>query len=666
MEKPQITDFDIHLWNQSKHYRAYQKLGAHLCRDNGQDGVHFAVWAPNAAEVHLVGDFNQWTGRAHPLTHSPETGIWSAFVPGIEQGTNYKYSIRSRYRGYKSERSDPYGFFTERRPETASRVWDIQSYDWGDESWLQKRKDVNLYKMPLNIYEIHLGSWMRTPEGEWLSYRDIAPRLAAYVQDMGYTHIELLPVTEHPFDGSWGYQVTGYFAPTSRFGTPEDFMFLVDTLHQHGVGVILDWVPAHFPKDGHALGFFDGTHLYEHADPRKGQHPEWGTFIFNYGRPEVRNFLISSALFWLDRYHIDGIRVDAVASMLYLDYGRNPGEFVPNQYGGRENLEAVDFIREFNRAITEFYPDVFTCAEESTSWPKVTGDPDKGGLGFTFKWNMGWMNDTLEVFEKEPIHRKHHHNKLTFGMMYQYSENFMLPLSHDEVVHLKKALLTKMPGDDWQRFANLRLLFGYQMGFPGKKLNFMGGEFGQWSEWNHDQSMDWHLLELEPHKGVQQWVRELNALYQADPALYELDSWPEGFRWVNCDKWEQSLLTFLRFPEGMGHALCFGVNFTPVPRGKERIGLPWGGEWTYLLSSDEPRFGGSGVALRKGHPLLAEKIECDGFAYSLEVDLPPLGVIVMRSERPEPEPETESELEADSAEAAEVQGEVAQSSEEPG
>ena len=636
MEKPALTDFDIHLWNESKHYRAYSKLGAHRCQENGQTGVHFSVWAPNAEYVSVIGEFNIWNRESHPLLRSKETGIWYGFIPNIEQGAHYKYYIRSQFGGYESERCDPYGFYAQVRPETASRVWDLNGYQWNDAEWLEQRKQQDLYKMPLNIYEVHLGSWMRDADDNWLSYRELAPRLAGYAQEMGYTHVELLPVSEHPFDGSWGYQVTGYFAPTSRFGNPDDFMHLVDTLHQHGIGVILDWVPAHFPKDGHALAYFDGTHLYEHEDPRRGEHPEWGTLIFNYGRNEVRNFLISNALFWLDRYHIDGLRVDAVASMLYLDYGRE--EFLPNEFGGRENLDAVAFLQEFNRTVKAEYPGVFTCAEESTSWPKVTRDPEEDGLGFTFKWNMGWMNDTLEVFEKEPIHRKHHHNKLTFGMMYQYSENFLLPLSHDEVVHLKKAMLTKMPGDDWQRMANLRLLFGYQMGYPGKKLNFMGAEFGQWHEWKHDHSLDWHLMEDENHQAVRLWVQELNQLYRKEPALYEMDSWPEGFKWVECDEWEQSLLTFLRYPEDGQTALLFAVNFTPVPRPNYRLGLPWGGDWEFALCSDEERFGGSGVVQKE---LAVEEVEHHGLPYSAELALPPLGVSIFRSRKPEEE-ETET------------------------
>ncbi len=652
LERPMISDFDIHLWNESKHYKAYQKLGAHLCTQDGQEGTHFAVWAPNAKSVHVIGDFNGWDNLANPLSMSEETGIWLGFVPGVKQGDNYKYYVRSQYHGYESDRADPFSFYVEKRPENASRVWPLDAYDWEDSSWMETRRKQDLYKMPLNIYEVHLGSWMHSADGEWLTYRELAPRLAEYAQEMGYTHIELLPVTEHPFDGSWGYQVTGYFAPTSRFGTPDDFKFLVDTLHQHGVGVILDWVPAHFPKDGHALAYFDGTYLYEHADPRKGEHPEWGTLIFNYDRPEVRNFLISSAIFWLEQYHIDGLRVDAVASMLYLDYGREPGNYVPNKYGGRENLEAVDFLRQFNYAVKEHFPGVFTCAEESTSWPKVTRDPEEDGLGFTFKWNMGWMNDTLEVFEKEPIHRKHHHNKLTFGMMYQYSENFLLPLSHDEVVHLKKAMLTKMPGDDWQRFANLRLLLGYQMAYPGKKLNFMGAEFGQWGEWNFERSLDWHLLEQDPHKGVQRWVKDLNHLYKTQPALYELDSWPEGFRWVNCDDWEHSLLTLLRFPESEADTLLFGINLTPVVREQLAIGVPWKGDWEYVLSSDNKCYGGSGVSATPGTIVCTEDVEADGYEQSIKCDLPPLGIVILKSRKPETEEEPEAEDAAQDGEEA--------------
>jgi len=632
---PRLSDLDIHLWNESTHYRTYQKMGAHFCNQDGKDGVHFNVWAPNAEYVSLVGDFNEWEREANPMEKCHETGTWHTFVAGLGNGANYKYYVRSQFDDYESERADPYAFYSQVRPETASRIWDVDNFSWHDKKWMAKRKKLDLYKMPLNIYEVHLGSWMRKDDGSWLGYREIAQKLAEYAIEMGYTHVELLPVTEHPYDGSWGYQATGYYAPTSRFGSPDDFQFLVDTLHQHDVGVILDWVPAHFPMDGHALAYFDGTHLYEHDDPRRGVHPEWGTFIFNYGRNEVRNFLISSALYWLDIFHIDGIRVDAVASMLYLDYGRKPGDFLPNKYGGRENLEAVEFIQQFNNAIKDYYPDVFTCAEESTSWPKVSRGTEEGGLGFTFKWNMGWMNDTLEVFEKEPIHRAHNHNKLTFGMMYQYSENFMLPLSHDEVVHLKKALLTKMPGDDWQRFANLRLLLGYQIGYPGKKLNFMGAEFGQWGEWNFEEALEWHLLDQEPHRGVQRWVRAINNLYRREPALYQMDSWPQGFEWMDCDDWQRSLLSFVRYPENETEGLLFILNLTPVPRPEYRVGVPWKGEWTYLLSSDDEGFGGSGIAMEEGTVLMTDDIECHGRQQSLQVGLPPLGLMIFKSSRPE-------------------------------
>ncbi|MFA5505332.1 MAG: 1,4-alpha-glucan branching protein GlgB [Vulcanimicrobiota bacterium] len=628
---PRFSDLDIYLWNESTHYRTYQKMGAHFCTQDGRAGVHFRVWAPNAEYVSLVGDFNEWNRQSNPMTRCHDTGTWHTFYPGLENGTNYKYYVRSLYNDYDSERADPYAFYSQIRPETASRIWNVDHFDWQDEAWMEKRRKLDLYKMPLNIYEVHLGSWMRQDDDSWLGYREIAPRLAEYTREMGYTHVELLPITEHPYDGSWGYQATGYYAPTSRFGTPDDFQFLVETLHQHDIGVILDWVPAHFPMDGHALAYFDGTHLYEHEDPRRGVHPEWGTFIFNCGRSEVRNFLISSALYWLDIFHIDGIRVDAVASMLYLDYGRQDGEYLPNEHGGRENLEAVAFLQQFNNAVQEFYPDVFTCAEESTSWPKVSRGSDEGGLGFTFKWNMGWMNDTLEVFEKDPIHRAHHHNKLTFGMTYQYSENFMLPLSHDEVVHLKKALLTKMPGQDWERFANLRLLLGYQIGYPGKKLNFMGVEFGQWGEWNFEESLDWHLTEQEPHRGVQRWVRAINRLYRSEPALYEMDSWPQGFEWMDCDDWQRSLLSFVRFSEGGSEGLLFVLNLTPVPRPEYRVGVPWEGEWTLLLSSDEKRFGGNSRDLPETVVVQTEPVECHGRTNSLQVDLPPLAVLIFKS-----------------------------------
>lgn len=636
-DKPQMTDFDVHLWNESRYFRAYEKLGAHVCSDNGQEGCHFAVWAPNAEAVSVMGDFNDWNpDTGHPLAFAAEIGVWHGFLPGVQPGSYYKYDIRSRYNGYQTHRADPYAFASEMRPGNASRIWNLDGYEWGDQEWMKRRGELDAREAPISIYEVHLGSWMRSAEDEFLSYRELAPRLAEYASDMGYTHLELLPVTEHPFDGSWGYQVTGYFAPTARYGTPDDFRYFIDTLHQAGIGIILDWVPAHFPKDRFALAFFDGTHLYEHPDPRRGEHPEWGTCIFNYARNEVRNFLISSALFWLDKYHIDGLRVDAVASMLYLDYGRSHGQFLPNKYGGRENIEAITLLKDFNQAIAENYPDTFTLAEESTAWPGVTAPVKDEGLGFTFKWNMGWMNDTLEYFQKEPIHRKHHHGNLTFGMIYQTSEHFMLPLSHDEVVHLKKALLTKMPGDDWQRFANLRVLMGYKMGYPGKKLLFMGSEFGQWSEWSEERSLDWHLLEQAPHRGMKAWVRALNHLYRDEPAMYKLDRDWAGFEWVDCDDAERSLLSFLRHDPDTGVALLFVLNLTPVPREQHRVGVPWEGEWQLILSSDEEQYGGGGTEL----PQLThtEKVESHGREDSLAVKLPSLSVLVYRSQRP-PQPE---------------------------
>ncbi|MGE0491435.1 MAG: 1,4-alpha-glucan branching protein GlgB [Vulcanimicrobiota bacterium] len=646
-ERLPLTDFDVHLWNQSRFYRSYEKLGAHLV----EGGARFAVWAPNAARVSVIGDFNGWREDAHPLHRSYETGIWFGFVPGVEHGSKYKYAIHSQHNGYTTHRADPYGFCFEMRPNTATRVWDLEQHQWGDHEWMAKRAERDVHRSPMSIYEVHLGSWKRGADGNWLTYRQIADDLASYVAEMGYTHVELLPVTEHPFDGSWGYQAVGYFAPTSRFGTPEDFMYLVDTLHQHGVGVILDWVPAHFPKDRFALAFFDGTHLYEHADPRRGEHPEWGTLIFNYGRNEVRNFLISSALFWLDRYHIDGIRVDAVASMLYLDYGRD--EFLPNQFGGRENLEAVEFLRDFNQAVAEHHPGVFTMAEESTSWPKVTAPAEDGGLGFSFKWNMGWMNDTLEYFEKEPIHRKYHHRNLTFGMIYQWSERFMLPLSHDEVVHLKKALLTKMPGDDWQRMANHRLLLAYQAAYPGKKLLFMGGEFGQWQEWSFERSLDWHLLDQPEHQALQRWARMVNHLYRDEPALHQLDQSWEGFEWVDCDNADASVVSFLRFPEGRDHGFLFIFNYTPVPRLEYQVGLPWGGQWEPVANSDDPEFGGSGF--KQFETFEAQSKEAFGKPYSARLDLPPLGVVILRSTRPVDTPEERGQA-ADSGDDAAHQG----------
>ncbi|MEW6281016.1 MAG: 1,4-alpha-glucan branching protein GlgB [Candidatus Eremiobacterota bacterium] len=627
-----MGELDVHLWCQGNHFRAYEKLGAHVT----EEGARFAVWAPNAQRVSVIGDFNGWNPGLHPLWLDRATGIWEGFVAGAHVGQGYKFWIQAAG-GQPTERCDPYGYFAENRPRTASRLWDLERYRWGDEEWMRSRGAAPIHEQPVNIYEVHLGSWMRDIfHNRWMSYREVAPRLAEYCRNMGYTHVELLPVTEHPYDGSWGYQVTGYFAPTSRYGNPDDFRFLVDTLHQAGVGVILDWVPAHFPRDGHALAFFDGTHLYEHADWRKGAHPDWGTLIFNYGRHEVRNFLISSALFWLDEFHVDGLRVDAVASMLYLDYGRKHGEWVPNPFGGRENDDAVAFLKTFNHAVRQNYPDVFTLAEESTAWPLVSAPAEDGGLGFTFKWNMGWMHDTLEYISKDPIHRKYHHRNLTFAMMYQYSEKYVLPFSHDEVVHLKKAMLSKMPGDLWQQFANMRLLLGYKAGFPGKKLLFMGGEFGQWDEWNHEKELDWHLLRFDQHRQLSEWVRDLNRLVRDEAGLHQLDHHPDGFEWIDCDDWQASQVAFLRFPRGRGEAFLFLANFTPVPHQARRVGLPWGGEWTPVLCSDWQRYGGSGLG--NTLPVTADQAECHGRPWSGAFEVPPLGVLILRGIRPEEPP----------------------------
>jgi len=633
---PAMTEYDEYLWAAASHHKAYLRMGAHLATMKGQKGTHFAVWAPNADEVSVIGDFNNWEHGRTPLHLRHATGVWQGFLPGVGHGDLYKYAVRPKFGGSTMEKADPYGFASELRPRTASRVWDLTRYQWNDAAWMAARPERDIRRGPLNVYEVHLGSWMRVPEEEnrWLTYSELAPRLAAYANEMGYTHVEFMPVTEHPFDGSWGYQTVGYFAPTSRFGTPEEFMFLVDILHQHGVGVILDWVPAHFPTDGHALASFDGTCLYEHEDPRQGYHPHWGTFIFNYGRNEVRNFLISSAVFWMERYHIDGLRVDAVASMLYRDYGREGGDWIPNQYGGRENLEAVQFLKDFNVAVRTHFPGCFTLAEESTAWPRVTGAVEEGGLGFTFKWNMGWMNDTLKYFEKDPIYRQHHQRNLTFGMLYQYSEEFMLPLSHDEVVHGKRSLLDKMPGDNWQKRANLRVLMGYMMGYPGKKLMFMGGEFGQWNEWWEGTSLDWNLLDYPEHEGLKRWNADLNHLYRQEPALWELDGRPGGFEWIQCNDAQTSVVSFLRYPYGHHKVLAFVCNFTPVPRLEHRIGVPWGGVWKVRLSSDELIYGGSGVS--PDAEIEAEVREWDGRTWSLPLTVPPLGLVILEGYPPAP------------------------------
>ncbi len=543
-----LTDYDLYLFGQGTHLRAYEKLGAHPGEVDGRSGVHFAVWAPNAERVSVVGDHNGWNPGSHPMQSRANSGLWETFVPDLGTGALYKYHLESREKGYQVDKADPYGYAAEIRPLTASRVWDLAAYSWGDQEWMANRSTTNSLESPISIYEVHLASWRRVPEegNRWLTYREMAVQLGDYVHDAGFTHVEFLPVTEHPFDGSWGYQTIGYFAPTSRFGTPADFMFLVDHLHQRGIGVILDWVPAHFPRDAAGLGYFDGTHLYEHADPRQGEQPDWNTFVFNYGRHEVQTFLIGNALFWLDKYHVDGLRVDAVASMLYLDYARREGQWIPNRYGGKENLDALAFLRRVNEQVYGAYPDVMMIAEESTSWPMVSRPVYLGGLGFGLKWNMGWMHDMLDYMSKDPVFRKYHHNKITFSLVYAFSENFVLPFSHDEVVYGKGSMIGKMPGDNWQKFANLRLLYGYMFGHPGKKLLFMGDEIGQWAEWNHDSSLDWHLLDQPLHAGLHRWVRDLNTFYRGHPSLFEADFDASGFEWVDCSDSQRSVLCFLR------------------------------------------------------------------------------------------------------------------------
>jgi len=623
------TDHDLYLFNEGTHLHLADKLGAHPGVFEGVEGTRFAVWAPNAAAVSVVGDFNRWQPSRHPLRPRATSGIWEGFVPGVGRGAVYKYHVVSRLSGYRVDKADPVAFHGEVPPRTASIVWPLE-YEWGDEAWMAGRRERNALEAPLAIYEVHLGSWRRLPEegNRSLGYRELAPHLAEYVASAGFTHVELLPVMEHPFYGSWGYQTTGYFAPTSRYGTPQDLMYLVDHLHQHGIGVILDWVPSHFPTDEHGIGFFDGTHLYEHGDPRQGFHPDWSSFIFNYGRNEVRSFLASSALFWLERYHVDGLRVDAVASMLYLDYSRRAGEWIPNVHGGRENLEAVDFLRRLNASVYERCPAVQTVAEESTAWPMVSRPTYLGGLGFGMKWDMGWMHDTLAYMAHEPVHRKYHHGQLTFRMIYAFSENFILPLSHDEVVYGKGSLLAKMPGDEWQKRANLRLLFGYMYTQPGKKLLFMGGEFGQWSEWNHEASLDWHLLEEPAHQMLLRWVRDLNTAYRGEPALHELDATPAGFEWIDCNDAEQSVLVYLRRARSRPEVVVVACNFTPVLRRNYRIGVPAPGRWEEILNGDAPLYGGSGQGNLGG--VVAAPVPWHGRPQSINVVLPPLAMVAFR------------------------------------
>jgi len=627
---PQIlTDFDLHLLGEGTHYKNYEKLGAHVIEVKGVNGVHFAVWAPNAEAVSVIGDFNKWDGNSHKMRMLGSSGIWEIFIPGLSEGEIYKFNIKSKS-GEVLEKADPYAFSSEIRPKSASIVYDIDKYTWNDAKWLSEREHHNALDAPISMYEVHLGSWMRVPEdgNRYLTYRELAKKLAEYVKEMGYTHVQLMPVTEYPLDASWGYQTIGYFAPTSRFGKPEEFMYFVDYMHQNGIGIILDWVPAHFPKDGHGLSRFDGTCLYEHADPRKGEHQDWGTLIFNYGRNEVRNFLLSNALFWLDKYHIDGLRVDAVASMIYLDYSRQPGEWIPNQYGGNENLEAIDFLKRFNEVLHSTHPGVLTIAEESTAWTGVSRPTYLGGLGFSLKWNMGWMNDTLRYFSKDPIHRKYEHDNLTFSLLYAFTENFILVLSHDEVVHGKRSLLDKMPGDFQQRFANLRALYGYMYGHPGKKLLFMGGEIGQWWEWNHYESVHWHLLQYESHHGLQRYVRDLNRLYQSEPALYEVDFDYHGFEWIDFRDAEGSIISFIRRGKNPEDFLVFVYNFTPVARMGYRVGVPKGGFYKEVMNSDSGSYWGGNMGNFGG--IWAEDVPWHGRTSSLSLTIPPLSMVVMK------------------------------------
>ena len=623
---------DLHLFNEGTHRRAYRMLGAHPVQRAGTPGVAFAVWAPNAASVSVLGDFNGWREGEDALAPVGASGIWQGLVRGIGVGTVYKYRIRSRLHGYVVDKADPFAFRAELPPRTASVVWDL-AYDWDDGAWMRGRGSRQTLASPISIYEVHLGSWRRVPEegNRPLSYRELAPRLAGYAAEMGFTHVELLPVMEHPFYGSWGYQTTGYFAPTSRYGTPQDLMFLVDTLHQHGIGVILDWVPSHFPTDEHGLAYFDGTHLFEHADRRRGHHPDWDSFIFNYGRHEVRSFLTSSACFWLDAYHADGLRLDAVASMLYLDYSRRPGEWIPNEHGGRENLEAVDFLRRLNADLYAEYPDVQTYAEESTSWPMVSRPAYLGGLGFGFKWDLGWMNDTLRYLQRDPIHRRYHQNELTFRTLYASSENFVLPLSHDEVVHGKGSLLARMPGDAAQKFAGVRLLLAYQYAQPGKKLLFMGDEIAQGAEWSHERSVDWHLLGIEPHAGVQAWVRDLNRAMREHPALHARDCERGGFEWIDCSDAENGVLAILRRGAAGDPPVVVVLSFTPVPRVGYGVGVPEAGPWREILNGDARVYGGAGWG-NLGR-VEARATPLHGRPASVSLTLPPLGAVFLTPER---------------------------------
>jgi 1,4-alpha-glucan branching enzyme len=634
-----LGEQDLYLFNEGSHLRLHERLGAHPGVVDRTAGVHFAVWAPNAASVAVMGDWNGWSRDAQPLRVRGGSGVWEGFIPGVARGAAYKYHVVSRYDGYAADKADPFAYWAEVPPRTGSRVWTLD-YEWGDAAWLAQRARRNAVGAPMSVYEMHVGSWRRDPRDpeRMLTYREIAPLLVEHVVRLGFTHVELLPVMEHPYHPSWGYQTTGYFAASSRWGTPQDLMFLIDSLHRAGIGVILDWVPSHFPTDEHGLGYFDGTHLYEHGDPRQGFHPDWQSFIFNYGRNEVRSFLLSSARFWVEQYHADGLRVDAVASMLYLDYSRKQGEWIPNRHGGRENLDAIDFLRRMNVELYGAFPDAQTTAEESTAWPMVSRPTYVGGLGFGFKWDMGWMHDTLQYMSLDPIHRKFHHGQLTFRGMYAFSEHFVLPLSHDEVVHGKGSLLRKMPGDDWQRFANLRLLLGWMFGQPGKKLLFMGAELATWNEWYQEVGLDWDLLALPAHAGVERWVADLNALYARERALHELDCDPAGFAWIDCNDSENSTLSFLRRGREADDVLLFACNFTPVPRHAYRIGVPRAGFWSEVLNSDASDYGGSGVGNLGG--VHSDGRPCHGHPQSIAIELPPVAVVALRQppveRRPEP------------------------------
>ena len=627
-----FQELDIYLFKQGNHYQLYNRLGSHLMFRGEQRGVYFAVWAPNASGVSVVGDFNQWSPESHPLqVRQNNSGIWEGFIPHLEPGALYKYHIHSQLSDTPLQKTDPFAKRVQSPAEMLSVVWDLD-YDWQDRQWMENRGERQQPGAPMSVYEVHLGSWRRVPEENerFLSYRELASELGPYLKETGFTHVELMPVMEHPFYGSWGYQCLGYFAPTCRYGTPQDFMFLVDSLHQMGIGIILDWVPSHFPGNESGLIRFDGSHLYEHSDPRQGFHPEWTSYIFNFGRNEVRSFLISSALFWCDAYHVDGLRVDAVASMLYLDYGREEGDWIPNKYGGRENLEAIDFLRSLNKAVGDQYPEVQTIAEESTSWPNVTQPAYAGGLGFDMKWNMGWMHDTLEYMSKATEHRKYHHSNLTFSLWYAYAEKFLLPLSHDEVVYGKRSLLSKMPGDAWQQRANLRLLLGYMYTYPGKKLLFMGGEFGQWNEWYHEQSLDWHLLDDSNHQGIYSWLQELNRLYRSEPALSEADFNPEGFQWIDFSDQDQSVISYLRLGEHSREIFAMALNFTPVPRLNYRLGMPAAGQWQEVLNSDAREYGGSGQGNLGG--VRTTPVPMHGFYQSIALTLPPLSILILKNQ----------------------------------